>query len=185
VSTAQIFPIGALIDISFNNVVIFILLFYLQKTSIQEAECFIDCKRQVILGFSPVRSHCPINYWLELLGDKWSLLVLRDVMFKDRHTFKEFMAGGEAIASNILTDRLKRLEKMGILRRESGASHKDVRYTATEKGADLIPMLVEIICWSYKYDTSTAAEKDFIKKAEKDRKKLLQDLRRNVLEDAL
>lgn len=130
-----------------------------------------------------MRSHCPINYWLELVGDKWSLLILRDVMLKNRHTFKEFMAGGESIATNILSDRLKRLEEMDLLRRDQGLSHKDVRYIATQKAADLLPALVEIICWSYKYDDESAAGPDFIQKAEKNRKALIQELKKTALQD--
>ena len=68
---------------------------------------------------SPPRSGCPINFGLEIFGDQWSLLLLRDMLIVGKRTFKEFQASEEGIASNILTERLKRLEACGIIRRES------------------------------------------------------------------
>ncbi len=131
-----------------------------------------------------MRSQCPINYWLELLGDKWSLLILRDLIFKNRHTFKEFMACEEAIASNILTDRLKRLEDMEIIARRQGNSHKDVRYDIAPKGIDLIPTLIEIIIWSHKHDAHTAAPDEFVFAAQANRKKFIQSIIKDIEESA-
>ena len=130
-----------------------------------------------------MRSHCPINYWLELLGDKWSLLILRDLIFKNRHTFKEFMACEEAIASNILSDRLKRLEELDIIARRQGNSHKDVRYDIAPKGIELIPTLIEIIIWSHKHDSGTAAPDDFVSAANANRKKFIQTIIKNIEEN--
>ena len=68
------------------------------------------------------RSHCPISIALETLGDAWSLLIVRDLMFKDRQTYNEFLLGGEGIASNILVDRLRRLENAGIIEKKRDTS---------------------------------------------------------------
>lgn len=99
------------------------------------------------------RSGCPINMSVELLGDRWSLLVIRDVMFADRHTFAELHTGSEeGIATNILTDRLKRLVAAGVLRRtEVPGSRNKVRYDLTERGIDLVPALTAIGGWGAKH----------------------------------
>lgn len=99
------------------------------------------------------RSGCPINLSVELLGDRWSLLVIRDIMFADRHTFRELLTGSdEGIASNILTDRLKRLVGAGLLTRGVVAGHRQkVRYDLTEPAVDLLPVLVAVGAWGTRY----------------------------------
>src|SRR5690625_1956736 len=99
------------------------------------------------------RSGCPINMTVELLGDRWSLLVIRDVMFADRHTFAELHAHSEeGIATNILTDRLKRLTAAGVLRRtEVSGSRNRVRYDLTERGIELLPVLTAIGGWGARH----------------------------------
>lgn len=95
------------------------------------------------------RSGCPISIALELLGDAWSLLIVRDLMFKGRRTFNEFLAGGEGIATNVLTDRLRRLENAGIVRKRPDPDDgRRALYALTPKGLDLAPMLVELVLWS-------------------------------------
>ena len=99
------------------------------------------------------RSGCPINMTVELLGDRWSLLVIRDVMFADRHTFADLHAGSEeGIATNILSDRLKRLVAAGVLRRTPlPGSRNRVRYDLTERGIDLVPVLTAIGGWGARH----------------------------------
>ena len=99
------------------------------------------------------RSGCPINLTVEVIGDKWSLLVLRDMMFGNRRHFRELLAGSEeGIASNILADRLKTLLSEGILTREDDPTHKQKGiYSLTEKGIALLPILAEMGAWGYKY----------------------------------
>jgi DNA-binding HxlR family transcriptional regulator len=105
----------------------------------------------------PHRSGCPISIALELLGDAWSLLIVRDVMFKGRHTFNEFMAGGEGIATNILADRLRRLEGAGIVEQQPDpADRRRHLYRLTRKGIDLAPVLVELVVWSATYEATDA-----------------------------
>lgn len=100
-----------------------------------------------------VRSGCPINLTIELLGDRWSLLVIRDIMFADRRSFAQLHGESEeGIATNILTDRLKRLVAAGVLtRREAPGSRRKVRYDLTEDGIQLLPVLVAIGAWGAQY----------------------------------
>lgn len=100
-----------------------------------------------------VRSECPINMTVELLGDRWSLLIIRDIMFADRHTFGQLHGDSdEGIATNILTDRLKRLVAAGVLtRREIPGSRSKVRYDLTEQGIGLLPVLVAIGAWGARH----------------------------------
>ena len=103
------------------------------------------------------RSNCPISMALELIGDPWSLLVVRDLMFKGRHRYKEFLEAEEGIASNVLADRLRRLEAAGILGR--AADPDDGRravYSLTRKGIELAPVLVDLVIWSAKYHDTGA-----------------------------
>lgn len=103
------------------------------------------------------RSGCPISIALEIFGDSWSLLIVRDLMFKGFQTFNEFLAAGEGIASNILTDRLAKLEAAGILRKSPDASDaRRFRYRLTEKGIDLAPALIEIVLWSARHEDTEA-----------------------------
>ncbi|MBK7612881.1 MAG: helix-turn-helix transcriptional regulator [Burkholderiales bacterium] len=103
------------------------------------------------------RSGCPISIALEMLGDAWSLLIVRDLMFKERQTFNEFLQAGEGIASNILADRLRRLEDAGIV--EKWRNPSDARrflYRLTSKGIDLAPILTELVVWSARHEQTDA-----------------------------
>ena len=98
------------------------------------------------------RSDCPISTALDIFGDKWSLLIVRDLMFKGLNTYGDLLKGGEGIATNILADRLALLECAGIISKTPHpASKAKVLYQLTPKGVDLAPALVEIIAWSEKH----------------------------------
>jgi len=98
------------------------------------------------------RSFCPINLALEVFGDKWSLIIIRDIMFAGKRHFRELLQSEEKMASNILTDRLVMLEREGIISKQSDPAHKQkFIYSLTSKGIDLLPVLVEIGAWSLKY----------------------------------
>ena len=99
------------------------------------------------------RSGCPINLTLEILGDRWSLIVLRDIMFGNRRHFRELMAkSDEGIASNILADRLKRLVENGLLARHDDASHKQKGiYSLTEMGIALVPAFAAMAAWGRRF----------------------------------
>src|SRR3989449_5394871 len=94
------------------------------------------------------RSACPLNATLEVLGDRWSLLIVRDLIFKGRTTYKDFLAGGEGIATNVLADRLRRLEAEGVIGKgRDAADARRLVYRLTAKGLALAPVLVEMIVW--------------------------------------
>ena len=99
------------------------------------------------------RSECVINRTVEMFGDKWSLLVIRDIIFVNRRHFRELLTQSlEGIASNILADRLQRLIEQGIIVKSDDASHKQkVIYSLTEKGIGLLPLLMEMAVWGHKY----------------------------------
>lgn len=105
------------------------------------------------------RSDCPISITLELLGDPWSLLIVRDLMFKDRRCFKDFLEAEERIASNILADRLARLEAAGLVsKRRDPTDGRRFVYRLTRKGIDLAPLLIEMILWAASYEDTGAPE---------------------------
>lgn len=123
------------------------------------------------------RSDCPISFALDLFGDKWTLLIIRDLMFKQKRRYGEFAESGEKIATNILADRLAKLEAAELVTRQVDPEHgRQLIYTLTPKGLDLAPMLIEMIVWSAKHDTRTAADRVFIRKAKTDRKQLIKDV---------
>jgi DNA-binding HxlR family transcriptional regulator len=99
------------------------------------------------------RSGCPINLTLEILGDRWSLIVIRDIMFGNRRHFRELLQKSqEGIASNILADRLKRLVERGLLTREDDPTHKQKAvYSLTEMAIDLVPLFAHMGAWGRKH----------------------------------
>jgi DNA-binding HxlR family transcriptional regulator len=99
------------------------------------------------------RSGCPINLTLEVAGDKWSLLVIRDMMFGNRRHFRELLTKSEeGIASNILADRLKRLLDRGVISKADDQAHKQKSiYSLTEQGIELLPVLAQMAAWGRKY----------------------------------
>ena len=132
--------------------------------------------------FQPIRrSACPISFSLDLLGDKWTLLVLRDLVFMRKRHFRDFLDSSERIATNILTRRLRTLECAEIItRRPDPDNARQVIYELTEKGLDLIPVLLDLIVWGAKYDPQTGAPQDFIERAGNDREGLIDELRRSA-----
>jgi DNA-binding HxlR family transcriptional regulator len=123
------------------------------------------------------RSGCPINFGLEIFGDRWSLLVLRDILMVGKRTFGEFQASEEAISSNILADRLLRLEQSGLISRERVATDaRQFHYAPTDAGKKLLPVLVEMAYWGATHDPRTASPASFRKAYEFDRDALLAAL---------
>ena len=99
------------------------------------------------------RSGCPINLTLEVVGDKWSLLIIRDIMFGNRRHYRDLLTkSDEGISSNILADRLKMLLEQDIITREDDPSHKQKGiYSLTEQGIELLPILAQMSAWGFKY----------------------------------
>jgi DNA-binding HxlR family transcriptional regulator len=123
------------------------------------------------------RSGCPIGMALDLIGDPWTLLIVRDLMFKGAKTFNDFLLAGERIATNVLTDRLARLETHGIVTK--GRDMQDARrfiYRLTEKGVDLAPVLVELVVWSARYQ-KTEAPPEVVKAMRTDRDAFVTQVR--------
>lgn len=126
------------------------------------------------------RSDCPIAYSLDYLGDKWVLLILRDLIFTNKSSYGEFLNSDEKIATNILANRLKLLEANGFIKSIVSPEKKNkFIYNLTEKGIDLIPVIVELMIWGSKYDSYDV--KDVVKKMGKDKEGTIQQLREKLL----
>lgn len=98
------------------------------------------------------RSECVFSNVLEVFGDKWTFLIIRDIFFFNKHEFKEFLASPEAIATNVLTDRLKRLLSNGVIAELPHPENRSRKlYYLTAKGKELFPILVEMAKWGAKY----------------------------------
>jgi DNA-binding HxlR family transcriptional regulator len=119
-----------------------------------------------------------VHFALEVFGDAWTLLIIRDLMFKGRTSYTDFLRAEEGIATNVLADRLVRLEKDGVIekaarsRRGTASLHR-----LTSKGVDLLPIMLEIIGWSAKYDPKTAADRQFVRRVRRDRAGLEAEIR--------
>lgn len=122
------------------------------------------------------RSDCPISSALDLFGDKWSLLIIRDLVYFGERTFKNFSEADEKISSARLSDRLCKLDKLGLLIKSKHPTNKKVYlYNLTEKGKDLFPVIAEYIRWSNKHLNDHIAEpaKKFAQMLEQDRETTL------------
>jgi DNA-binding HxlR family transcriptional regulator len=124
------------------------------------------------------RSGCPVSISLEIFGDRWSLLIIRDLMVRANRTFKEFQASGEGIATNVLADRLRTLEASGILTTEPDANDaRRINYRLTEKGIDLAPVLLDLLIWGAKHE-QTGAPCSVITHMENNREQILTETHR-------
>ena len=127
------------------------------------------------------RSDCPISFSLDYLGDKWVLLILRDLIFTDKCTYGDFLASKEKIATNILADRLKLLEVNGFITSTVSLEKKNkFIYRLTEKGIDLVPAIIELMIWGSKYNPPGAEE--VIKKLEQDKQGTIKMVKDKVLQ---
>lgn len=124
------------------------------------------------------RSGCPVSISLDIFGDRWSLLIIRDLMVRGFRTFREFERGGEGIASNILADRLQRLEAAGIIRQEPEKDdRRRVNYRLTEKGIDLAPVLLDLLIWGSRHGQADAPC-EIIEEMAENREQVLAEVRR-------
>jgi DNA-binding HxlR family transcriptional regulator len=127
------------------------------------------------------RSDCPINFALETFGDPWSLLIMRDIVYFGKKTYKEFLASEEGMATNILASRLALLEHKGILeKRACAGDRRKEEYRLTEKGLDLIPVLVELANWSAEHDPQTGAPPAWITLMKAERERMIERIRETV-----
>ena len=122
--------------------------------------------------------NCPIFFSLEIFGDKWSLLILRDILQFDKKHYNEFLESDEGISTNILADRLKKLESEGIISKQKDPDNKkQFIYSPTKKCLDLLPIILEITVWGAKYDPETKAPPEEMAKIRKNRKEYIQNIR--------
>lgn len=141
-------------------------------------------------GLNDRRSDCPVNFAVETLGDKWSLIILRDMIFWGKKTYGEFLKSDEKIATNILADRLEYLVHEGLISKSPDPKdkRKDI-YTVTEKGIELVPMFIEMIAWSAQNPdwqtmthSGTPEQVRFVERTvmTKNKKKLVEDVKKIV-----
>lgn len=120
---------------------------------------------------------CPIRFSMGIFGDKWTLLLIRDLMFKGKQYYSEFADSEESISTNILADRLENLRERGIIEKERDTDNQSKYvYRLTEQGKDLILIMFAIIDWAEKYDANTEVPKEFIRKLRKDPEALKSDI---------
>jgi len=126
---------------------------------------------------------CPIAFALDTFGDRWSLIIIRDMLMRGYQTYGEFLGCKEKIATNILADRLQELETLGIISKQRDPDNgRRVLYRLTEKGADLTPIMLEIIQWSSKYDGNTKVKDQIVERIKKDRDGFANELRTRALD---
>jgi len=122
------------------------------------------------------RSGCPLNASIEMLGDRWSLLIIRDMMVRGSRTFKEFLGSDEGIATNMLADRLRRLEAHGIIASEPDPSDgRKLIYSLTPKGIDLAPVLTEMVLWAARHEET--GNQALVRTLQTDRQRFLEQVR--------
>ena len=123
-----------------------------------------------------MRSDCPISCSLDIWGDKWSLLIVRDLMFSKQCTYGDFLKSGEKIATNILASRLQMLEMNGVITKQDHPERKaKVLYKLTQKGIDLLPIMIEINLWADKYFTLPAERKEILAEVKKDKEAFIKE----------
>ncbi|WP_204247677.1 winged helix-turn-helix transcriptional regulator [Kiloniella litopenaei] len=117
-------------------------------------------------------------FGLDTFGDRWTLLVIREIMLGGKRTYSEFLQAEEGIATNILIDRLKHLESNGIVeKKRDPENRRSFVYNLTDKGYDLAPILIELIIWSGKHDDRENAKRDVLEEIQRDRTSFEMKLR--------
>jgi len=129
------------------------------------------------------RSGCPLNVSVEILGDRWSLLIIRDMMLRGFCSYTQFLESYERIATNILANRLRKLERCGIVAtQQDPLDGRKLIYTLTEKGMDLAPVLTEMVLWTAAHEKHQNPE--LIRQIKKDKQKFLANVRQRWLENS-
>jgi DNA-binding HxlR family transcriptional regulator len=129
------------------------------------------------------RSECPLNASVEILGDRWSLLIIRDMMLRGFRSYSQFLDSYERIATNILAHRLKKLEGYGIITAEQDPlDGRRLIYWLTEKGMDLAPVLTEMVLWAAAHEDTQNPE--LIRQIKKDQQKFIAAVRQKWLENS-
>jgi DNA-binding HxlR family transcriptional regulator len=127
------------------------------------------------------RSDCPVSCSLDIWGDKWSLLIVRDLMFSKQCTYGDFLKSEEKIATNILASRLQMLEENKIITKSNHPDSKaKVLYKLTQKGIDLLPVLIEINLWAERYFTIPPERKVMLKEVKKDKEAFIKTAKNDL-----
>jgi DNA-binding HxlR family transcriptional regulator len=122
------------------------------------------------------RSGCPLNASVEMLGDRWSILIIRDLMLRGFRSYKQFLESDEGIATNILADRLRKLETHGIISAEADPSDgRRLVYLLTQKGIDLAPVLAEMVLWAARYEET--GNQDLVRQLQSDKQGVVAEVR--------
>ncbi|PYU81066.1 MAG: transcriptional regulator [Acidobacteria bacterium] len=130
------------------------------------------------------RSGCPLNASVEILGDRWSLLIIRDMMLRGFRSYKEFLESYERIATNILADRLRKLVAHGIITTERDPSDgRKLIYSLTTKGIDLAPVLTEMVLWAAGHEDT--GNQTLVRLMQKDKEKFLAAVRQRWAEKSI
>jgi DNA-binding HxlR family transcriptional regulator len=130
---------------------------------------------------STFRSHCPISLALDVIGDRWSLLIIRDLMFAGKRYYRELMRSDEGISSNILAERLARLVDVGVLSKTDDPTHKQKAiYSLTPMGIDLLPIVAQLGIWGRRYLPVTAETAAQAEQLEKGGAGLLRKIQANL-----
>ncbi|MBW8244778.1 helix-turn-helix transcriptional regulator [Muricauda oceani] len=133
-----------------------------------------------------MKSHCPINYSLEHFGDRWSLLIIRDLMFNGKRHYNEFLESGEKISTSVLGDRLKHLEETGIISKEIDSVKKSrIRYSLTEKGISMLPIMLDMVMWGGLYDSESDVNNVFLTQVNNERELLIKSTRERLEKEHL
>lgn len=147
------------------------------------------CKQQIRLyGSNMARktydawAGCPLRFSAAALGDRWTFLILRDIMFKGYRRYRDFLHGEEGIATNVLANRLVDLEQHGIVEKKPDPKHSARSlYVLTAKGRDLVPVMLELILWAERHDAKTEVPKPFADKARADPRAFADQLVDDIL----
>jgi DNA-binding HxlR family transcriptional regulator len=130
-----------------------------------------------------IRSGCPLNVSVEILGDRWSLLIIRDMMLRGFRSYTQFLESYERIATNILAHRLRKLEGYGIIAtQQDPLDGRKLIYTLTKKGMDLAPVLTEMVLWTAAHEEHQNPE--LIRQIKKDKQKFLAAVRQRWVENS-
>ncbi|RYY73084.1 MAG: transcriptional regulator [Gammaproteobacteria bacterium] len=130
-----------------------------------------------------IKSHCPVNFTLETVGDPWSLLILRDIVFFDKHTFKEFLGSSERITTSVLTSRLASLEAQGVLSKHPHPTdQRSAIYSLTEKGLGLVPMMLCMMEWGTSHDPDSMGhrKKELVERIQAEQSALSREIQDNL-----
>lgn len=130
------------------------------------------------------RSTCPIANSLDILGDRWSLIIIRDLMFREKHEYGELLNSEEGISTSVLATRLEQLQCTGIIKKSNHPNdQKKYRYHLTEKGIDLMPLMIDLVLWGTQHVPGTMAPPDILNAMKNDREGFIKMMEQKLLHE--